>query len=127
MEEFEIIKNLIKELGEGTKHEEYTDGNNIYVLDLDVNKDNVLFKMSVKENKDKEEFEKWVNELDDDIFEDVWQSLSDKLGGNEKLNEMYEGKDYKKVINAFKLETMKILQSKVNKFKSMLTKLNVGQ
>lgn len=120
----ENIIALIKELfAADSIHESYTDNNLSYTIDTQ-KKDNVLnIKITLKENKDKLEFQNWVDDLDDELFNEAWESLSETYGLQE-LNEEYESGDYKKVINLFKNEIKKILSKKIEGFNSILGKLN---
>ena len=85
---------------------------------------NVLRRVVVINTRtDKAEFEKWVNNLDDNLYEEIWESLSNKFGLKE-LNSMYEGANYKNVISCFKNEAKNITQNKINELQSLLKTLN---
>ena len=102
-------------------HEEIVDNNIKYVIDVEKDTDNEINITVTKEkvsNKDKEQFEAWVNQLDGDLFTEIWESLSEDYGLYD-LNKLYESEDYKKVIDLFKERTQKILSQKIEK----LTKL----
>lgn len=102
-------------------HEEIVDNNIKYVIDVEKGTDNEINITVTKEqvsNKDKEQFEAWVNQLDDNLFSEIWESLSEDYGLYD-LNKLYESEDYKKVIDLFKERTQKILSQKIEK----LTKL----
>lgn len=102
-------------------HEEIVDNNIKYVIDVEKGTDNEINIKVTKEqvsNKDKEQFEAWVNQLDGDLFTEIWESLSEDYGLYD-LNKLYESEDYKKVIDLFKERTQKILSQKIEK----LTKL----
>ena len=102
-------------------HEEIVDNNIKYVIDVEKDTDNEINIKVTKEqvsNKDKEQFEAWVNQLDGDLFTEIWESLSEDYGLYD-LNKLYESEDYKKVIDLFKERTQKILSQKIEK----LTKL----
>ena len=102
-------------------HEEIVDNNIKYVIDVEKDTDNEINITVTKEqvsNKDKEQFEAWVNQLDGDLFTEIWESLSEDYGLYD-LNKLYESEDYKKVIDLFKERTQKILSKKIEK----LTKL----
>ena len=102
-------------------HEEIVDNNIKYVIDVEKGTDNEINITVTKEqvsNKDKEQFEAWVNQLDGDLFTEIWESLSEDYGLYD-LNKLYESENYKKVIDLFKERTQKILSKKIEK----LTKL----
>ena len=121
MKQEDLIKSLIKELLQMNEvHYEYTEGNNTYVLDSQKNGNELNIKVSIKENKDKQEFEEWANQLDDDVFEEAWQSLSE-LDNLHNLNELYESDNYKEVINKFKNVTKKILADRIINYKRLLS------
>lgn len=102
-------------------HEEIVDNNIKYVIDLEKGTDNEINIKVTKEqvsNEDKKQFEAWVNQLDGDLFTEIWESLSEDYGLYD-LNKLYESENYKKVIDLFKERTQKILNQKIEK----LTKL----
>lgn len=102
-------------------HEEIVDNNIKYVIDLEKGTDNEINIKVTKEqvsNEDKKQFEAWVNQLDGDLFTEIWESLSEDYGLYD-LNKLYESENYKKVIDLFKKRTQKILNQKIEK----LTKL----
>lgn len=117
------IAPLIEELfNAGNAHQEYTDNDISFSIDSKKQDDNTIV-ITIKRNIDKAEFEKWVNNLDDYLYEKIWESLSNKFGLKE-LNSMYEGANYKNVISCFKNETKKITQNKINELQSLLKTLN---
>ena len=73
----ENLLSLIKELSAMNElHQEYQDNNIHYVIDA-IRDGNVLkFNVEIQDTKDKEEFEKWASQLDDEFFSEVWESLS---------------------------------------------------
>ena len=102
-------------------HEEIVDNNIKYVIDVEKGTDNEINIKVTKEqvsNEDKKQFEAWVNQLDGDLFTEIWESLSEDYGLYD-LNKLYESENYKKVIDLFKKRTQKILNQKIEK----LTKL----
>lgn len=102
-------------------HEEIVDNNIKYVIDVEKGTDNEINIKVTKEqvsNEDKKQFEAWVNQLDGDLFTEIWESLSEDYGLYD-LNKLYESENYKKVIDLFKERTQKILSQKIEK----LTKL----
>lgn len=117
------IAPLIEELfNADNAHQEYTDNDISFSIDSKKQDDNTIV-ITIKRNIDKAEFEKWVNNLDDDLYEEIWESLSNKFGLKE-LNSMYEGANYKNVISCFKNEAKKITQNKISELQSLLKTLN---
>lgn len=120
----ENIIALIKELfAADSIHESYTDNNLSYTIDTQKEDNTLNIKITLKENEDKIEFQNWVDDLDDDLFNEAWESLAETYGLQE-LNEEYESGDYKKVIELFKNEVKKNLTKKIEGFNSVLSKLN---
>jgi len=114
----ELLTQLVKELFGSVDelHQEYKDNEISYVIDAK-KEDNVLnITISLNENKDKEEFQKWIQELDDDIYEETIESLKDKI---KNLNEVYESEDYQDVIDAFKNKVKEIAQSRIDYLKTL--------
>lgn len=95
-------------------HEEINLNGKSLVVDAKKEGDNKLVvTLVLNEKKDKKEFEKWLDKLDDNLFEEVWESLSAKHG-LKKLNEEYESGDYKSIINLFKNEAKNIALKKID-------------
>jgi hypothetical protein len=115
----EILGSLIKELFQFDEmHEKYTDNDISFSIDLSKEGNTLNVKVTLNENTDKKEFETWVNQLDDDIFNETWESLSEDYGLND-LNKIYESEDYNKIIDLFKTRSKEIALEKVK----MLTNL----
>ena len=103
-------------------HEEFTFNDDSFILDLKKEDNNTLtIKVVLKEkdNKDKKEFEKWVNSLDDDVFNETWESLSEEFGLKE-LNDAYKTENYQQVIDMFKDRATQVITNKINNLKSFL-------
>jgi len=116
----ELFKTLIKQLMDLNEiHYEYTENDNSYVLDSEKNGDTLTIKVKVSENKDKKEFEHFVDTLDDDLFNEVWESLSeeDEL---HTLNEIYDSPNYKEVINKFKAKVKEVVSQRIEDYKRLL-------
>lgn len=112
---------LIKELAKvDTLHQEYEDNNIHYVIDSERDEDGTLnFSVQIKDHTDKKEFEQFVDNLDDDLFQEVWESLSeeDEL---HNLNEIYESENYQEVIDKFKAKAKEIAREKINDLNKIL-------
>ena len=120
MKQEEILKSLIRELfALNELHQEYHDKDINYVIDSKKEGNKLTLNITLKENEDKKKFEKWVNQLDDDVFNEVWEALSaeDNL---HTLDEIYNSDDYKEVINKFKNKTREIASNKIKKLQRLL-------
>ena len=120
MTQEEIIKALIEELfGMDELHQEYQDNDTHFVIDSKREGNKLTIEITLKENKDKKEFEKWVQQLDNDIFNEVWESLSeeDEL---HSLDEMYNTERYKEVIAKFKNKTKEIVNQKIRNLQKII-------
>ena len=119
--EKELIKTLIEELfGMEELHEEYQDNDTHFAIDMQKEDDNTLvITIELKDNKDKKEFESWVNDLDDEIFNETWESLSDEFGLKD-LNEAYNSDDYITVIDKFKERAKEVINKKINYYKQLI-------
>lgn len=117
--EQEILTQLVKELFESVNelHQEYSDDNISYVIDAQKEGNVLNITISLNENKDKEDFEQWVNDLDDDIYEETIEALTNEI---KNLSEIYKSSEYKKVINAFKSKVKEIAQNRICKLQSLL-------
>lgn len=106
---------LIRELNELDElHTEYIDDNIHYVIDSNRDENGTLhFSIKIKDHTDKIEFQDWVKQLDDDMFQEVWEKLSEEHG-LQTLNEMYESDNYKEVITLFKEKAKEIARNKID-------------
>lgn len=124
MKQEELMKSLIKELFElDTTHQEYQDNDIHFVVDSQKNGNTLTIKVQLLENKDKKEFEKWLeNNVDDELFSEVLEELAKKEGLTD-IEALYNSKDYKKVINKVKSKTKEIVARKVREFQNLLVKI----
>lgn len=114
-----IITQLIKELFESVEemHEEYTENGVTYALDVKKEGNTLNIKITLPENQDKKEFENFVDELDDDLYEEVIDSLENEIGD---LTKLYETEAYKDVIKIFKHRVKEIAQNRINYLKTLI-------
>ena len=120
MKQEELLKALIRELfALNELHQEYQDKDINYVIDSKKEGNRLIINITLKDNEDKKKFEKWINQLDDDIFREVWEALSveDNL---HTLDEIYNSDNYKEVINKFKNKTKEIASNKIKKLQRLL-------
>lgn len=119
--EKELINTLLEELfGMEELHEEYQDNDTHFAIDVQKEDENTLnVKIVLKDNKDKKEFEAWVNDLDDEIFNETWESLSDEFGLKD-LNEAYNSDDYIAVIDKFKERAKEVINNKISCYQRLL-------
>lgn len=120
MKQEELLKQVINELFSlDNLHQEYQDNDTHYVVDSQKEGNKLTITITLKENKDKKEFERWVNNMDDDFFNDVWESLSEE-DNLHSLDEMYNSENYKEVINRFKKKTKEIASNKIKELQKYL-------
>ena len=124
MKQEELMKSLIKELfALNTTHQEYQDNDIHFVVDSQKNGNTLTIKVQLLENKDKKEFEKWLeNNVDDELFSEVLEELAKKEGLTD-IEALYNSKDYKKVIDKVKSKTKEIVARKVREFQNLLVKI----
>ena len=121
MKQEELLKTLIKELFNlNTMHQEYQDNDTHYIVDSQKEGDTLTIKVTLKENTDKKEFEAFINTLDDDLFTEVWEALQ-KEDNLHSLNELYNSKDYKKVITKFRAKLKETLTQKILNYQKLLS------
>ena len=122
MKQEELLKALIKELfGLNELHQEYQDNDTHFVIDSQKDGNTLTIKVQLIENKDKEEFEKWLETVDDQLFSEVLDELQSE--GLYDLEKIYNSKDYNKLIDKVKSKTKEIAQRKIKE----LNKLIIGQ
>ena len=87
MKQEEILKALVKELfALDTMHQEYQDNDTHFIVDSNKEGDTLTVKITLKENKDKQEFEKWLENVDDDLFQEVLESFGDAFDMEKEYN-----------------------------------------
>ncbi len=120
MKQEEILKTLIKELfGMNELHQEYQDKDTHFVVDSQRKGNTLIIKVQLLENKDKKEFEQWLQQVDDDLFSEVLDEL--KGEGLYNLEELYNTKDYKKVIEKVKSKTREIATKKIANLRKFIS------
>ena len=120
MKQEEIFKALIKELfAMDTLHQEYQDNDTHFVVDTQKEGNTLTIKVTLKENKDKKEFEQWLENIDDNLFSEVLDELKETEGLHD-LDEIYNSKDYKKVIDKIKSKTKEIAVRKIKELQKLL-------
>ena len=119
MKQEEILKTLITELFKMDElHQEYQDNDTHFVVDSKKEGNTLTIKVQLKDNKDKRDFEKWLENIDDDLLSEVLDALKDE--GLYDLEQLYQSKDYKKVISKVKAKTKEIAEKKINLLKKLL-------
>ena len=94
------------------------DNNSEYVIDSQKEGNTLTIKVTLKENKDKEEFENWLKTIDDNLFGEVLDELSENYAD---LQELYDGPDYKVVIDSVKAKTNQIVARKIKELEKLLS------
>ena len=120
MKQEELLKTLIAELmGMSELHQEYQDNDTHFVIDSKREGNKLTIEITLKENKDKKEFEAWLQTVDDDLFSKVLEELQEKEGLT-NLNALYESKDYKKVIARVKSKTKEIAARRIKELQKLI-------
>ena len=120
MKQEELMKTLIKELfAMDTLHQEYQDNDTHFVGDSQKNKDTLTITVKLIDNKDKKEFEKWLEKVDNDLFSEVLNELQEKENLC-NLDELYNSKDYKKVIQKIQTKTKEIAARKIKELQKLI-------
>lgn len=114
----QLLKELVQELFKMEEmHTEYQDGDTNFALDLTKENNVLTIKVTLNELKDKKEFENYVNGLDDDLYQEVIESLQGEI---KDLNDIYESENYKDVISIFKDKVKEIAEEKINYLKTLI-------
>lgn len=120
MKQEEILKTLIKELfAMDGLHQEYQDNDTHFVVDSQKEGNTLTIKVQLLENKDKKEFEKWLESVDDDLFSEVLDEIKEKEGIKD-LDNIYNSKDYKKAIDKIKSKTKEIAIRRIKELQKLL-------
>jgi hypothetical protein len=120
MKQEEILKALVTELmGLDELHQEYQDNDTHFVIDSTKEGNTLTIKVQLLDNKDKKEFEEWLKQVDDSLFQEVLEELAEKEGIND-IQALYNSKDYKKAIDKVKAKTREIAARKVKALKRLL-------
>ena len=110
----DVIFNL-----EGEQTIEVEENGTKFTLDINKTSDNEINIKITRSNSDKKEFEKWANDIDDDLFTEAWESLSKDFNLKD-LNDVYDSDDYHQVINIFKDRVKTLAQNKINNLQKYL-------
>ena len=117
MKQEEILKALAKELFEmDTMHQEYQDNDTHFIVDSNKEGDTLTVKITLKENKDKQEFEKWLEYVDDDLFQEVLESFGDAFD----MEKEYNSPNYKRVIYEVKNRARDMAAKKIKELQKVL-------
>ena len=117
MKQEELMKLLIKELFKmDTLHQEYQDQDTQFVIDSQKNGNTLTINVTVLDNKDKKEFESWLQHVDNDIFSEVL----DELGETLNLEKAYNGPNYKEVIAKVKNKTRDVAARRIKELQALL-------
>lgn len=119
MKQEELLKSLIKELfALNELHQEYQDNDTHFVVDSKKESNTLTIKVQLIENKDKKEFEKWLEQVDDDFLSEVLDELSGE--GLSNLNDIYNSENYKQVINKVKSKSKEIATRKIKELQKLI-------
>ena len=124
MKQEELLKALIKELFEMDKlHQEYKDNDSHFVVDSTREGNTLTIKVQLLENEDKKDFENWLQQVDDDLFQEVLEELSEKDGLSD-INSLYNSENYQQVIDKVKTKTKEIANRKIKMLKKLVMIVN---
>ncbi len=122
----EILNALIKAFDYNVCQEATTIQNEpgvAYEVDLKKDGDTLTIVIEKKEleNKDKKEFEAWLDTVDDNMFQEALEKVQKITGIDAKqLDKDYNSDDYKGIINLFKKIISQIAQEKINNLQRYL-------
>lgn len=120
MKQEELLKTLVAELmGMQELHQEYQDNDTHFVIDSKKEGNKLTIEITLKDNKDKKDFERWLETVDDNLFSEVLEELQEKEGLS-NLNELYESKDYKRVISRVKSKTKEIAARRIKELQKLI-------
>ena len=120
MKQEELLKALINELfAMDTLHQEYQDNDSHFVVDSTREGNTLTIKVQLLENKDKKEFENWLQQVDDSLFQEVLEELAEKEGLSD-INALYNSEKYQQVIDRVKAKTKEIAARKIRNLKKFL-------
>jgi hypothetical protein len=121
MKQEEILKALIEELfAMDTLHQEYQDNDSHFVVDSTREGNTLTIKVQLLENKDKKEFEKWLQQVDDDLFQEVLDELAEKEG-LKNIDNLYNSENYQQVIDRVRSKTKELAARKIKDLKKLLS------
>lgn len=121
MKQEDLFKALIKELFEtNTTHYEYQDGDSHYVVDSAKEGNKLTFTVQILENEDKKKFEKWLENIDDELFSEVLDELKEEESLVD-IEAAYNSPEYKEVIKKVQAKTFEIAKRKMNLLKKVFS------
>lgn len=122
----EVLNALIKAFDYDTCQEATTIQNDSSVAyEVDLKKDgdvlNIVIERKKLANKDKEEFEAWLDTLDDDLFQEALTKARELTGESpQKLDDQYNSEQYKDIINLFKNVVSILVKEKIDALNKIL-------
>jgi len=122
----EILNALIQAFKYDKCQEATTIQNNpdvAYEVDLKKDGDTLTIVIERKEleNKQKKEFEQWLDSIDDDIFQEALERVQKLTGIDAKqLDEDYNSEDYMRIINLFKKMVPNIAKERIDSLQKYL-------
>jgi len=116
----EILNGLIKAFNYDECQEATTIQNEPGVAyEVDLKKDGDVLKIVIEKknlvNKEKQEFEEWLDSIDDDMFQEALERVHELTGIDAKqLDEDYNSKEFKGIIKLFKDIVPAIAKEKID-------------
>lgn len=125
----EILEALIKAFKYDECQEATTIQNNpevAYSVDLKKIGDKLTITIERKklENQEKKEFEKWLDSVDDDMFQEALAKVQDITGTDaQQLDKDYNSENFRDIIDLFKKTVSGIAENKINSLQKYLNVL----
>ena len=120
MKQEELLKALVSELMRMNElHQEYQDNDTHFVIDSTREGNTLTIKVQLLENEDKKDFENWLQQVDDNLFQEVLEELAEKEGLSD-INSLYNSENYQQVIDKVKAKTKEIANRKIKMLKKLL-------
>ena len=122
----ETLQALIKAFDYDQCQEATTIQNNpnvAYEVDLKKDGDTLTIVIEKKklENQEKKEFEKWLDTIDDEMFQEALSKVQDITGTDAKqLDKDYNSENFRQIINIFRQTISDIAEQRINSLKKYL-------
>lgn len=114
-----IQKALIEELFKMDElHQEYQDENSSYVIDVQKQGNKLNITITLNENEDKKNFEKYLENVDDNLFQEALECLENEDIKN--LEEMYCSEHYPIVIEKVTSKIKELANKKIEDLKKLI-------
>ena len=120
MKQEELLKTLVAELmGMQELHQEYQDNDTHFVIDSKKEGNKLTIEITLKDNKDKKDFERWLETVDDNLFSEVLEEITSEKELID-LNTKYNSEDFQEVIDKVKSKTKEVALRKIKKLQKLI-------